>query len=83
MLLILQREHPCLKAEDFILGQDDEEDDESFQTRFFQDDKELKEMLLEEAVESVFTLGKVLQDQFAHEFNPFYVELIKYTVTPV
>jgi hypothetical protein len=68
-LMVLQREHPC---------QRDEDDDEPPQ-----DDEEVAEIetvLLDAAVDVVIALAKVLTDQFAHAFDPFYRRLIHYTV---
>jgi importin-4 len=68
-LLILQREHPCQK----------EADDDDFPTEE-EDIAEIEGVLLDAAVDMVIALAKVLKDQFAPEFGPFYRRLIKSTV---
>jgi len=68
-LLILQREHPCQK----------EVDDDDFPTEE-EDIAEIEGVLLDAAVDMVIALAKVLKDQFAPEFGPFYRRLIKSTV---
>jgi hypothetical protein len=68
-LLVLQREHPCQR----------EHDDEDYPTE--EDDiAEIESVLLDSAVDIVIALAKVLKDQFAPEFNPFYQRLVKSTV---
>lgn len=68
-LLVLQREHPCQR----------EQDDDDFPTEE-EDIAEIEGVLLDAAVDMVIALAKVLKEQFAPEFDPFYRRLIKSTV---
>ncbi len=76
VLLILQREHPC-QGEDLIGDEteDDEEEEEKGTPR-----GEIDAVLFDSAVDAVIALAKVLKEQFVPEFNPFYLELVKFTV---
>jgi len=56
--------------------EDDEEDPEP-------DNEELAEIetvLLDSAVDIVIAFSRVLKEQFAPEFDPFYIRLMKYIV---
>ena len=68
-LMVLQREH---------LSQRDDDDEEPPQED--EDMAEIESVLLDAAVDVVIALAKVLTDQFALEFGPFYRRLIHYTV---
>jgi hypothetical protein len=65
-LLVLQREHPCQRE----LDDDDLPAEE-------EDIAEIESVLIDASVDIVIALAKVLQDQFASEFGPFYARLIK------
>ena len=68
-LLVLQREHPSQREDDDEAPPPDDEDI-----------AQIEELLLDAAVDIVIALSKVLKDQFAPEFGPFYRRLIKFTV---
>lgn len=67
--MVLQREHTCQKDDD---NDEPRQDDE--------DMAEIESVLLDAAVDVVIALAKVLTDQFAHAFDPFYRRLIHYSV---
>jgi importin-4 len=69
-LLVLQREHPCQRDDDGEENPPPEDEDIA----------EIEGVLLDAAVDVVIALAKVLKDQFAQEFDPFYRRLIKYSV---
>ena len=69
-LLVLQREHPCQHEGDEDEGPPTEDEDIA----------EVEGVLLDAAVDVVIALAKVLRDQFASEFDPFYQRLTKYAV---
>jgi hypothetical protein len=69
-LIVLQREHPCQV----------EEDDEDTPTPDDEELAEIETVLLDSAVDVVIALSRVLKEQFAPEFDPFYYGLMKYTV---
>jgi importin-4 len=68
-LLVLQREHPSQREDD-----DEENPPEE------EDIAEIEGALLDAAADMVTALAKVLKEQFAPEFDPFYRRLLKYTV---
>ena len=69
-LLVLQREHPCQH----------EEDDEDEPRPDDEDIAEIEGVLLDAAVDVVIALSRTLTQQFAPEFDPFYLRLLKSTV---
>ena len=71
-LLVLQREHPCQVDEDAFDDLPNTEDDEI---------AEIEGVLLDAAVDVVIALAKVLEDQFAAELDPFYMRLLKFSVS--
>jgi importin-4 len=70
-LLVLQREHPCQH----------EDDDEENHPSEDGDIAEIEGVLLDAAVDVVVSLARVLKEQFASEFDPFYQRLNKYAVS--
>lgn len=66
----MSREHPCQVEEDEDEVPSTEDDDIA----------EVEGLLIEAAVDVVIAMGKVLKEQFAPEFGPFYRRLVKSTV---
>ena len=71
-LLVLSREHPSQV----------EDDDEEPPSTEDDDIAEVEGLLIEAAVDVVIAMAKVLREQFAPEFGPFYRRLVKSTVCP-
>jgi hypothetical protein len=68
----LSREHPSQV----------EDDDEEPPSTEDDDIAEVEGLLIEAAVDVVIAMAKVLREQFAPEFGPFYRRLVKSTVCP-
>ena len=76
VLLVLQREHPC-QTEDLLDTNEPEDDEEEGKSL---PNGEIDSVLFDSAVDAIIALAKVLKEQFVPEFNPFYIELKKFTV---
>jgi hypothetical protein len=79
VLLVLQREHPC-QAEDQLDTNEPDDDDEEEEEGKGPPNGEIDSVLFDSAVDALIALAKVLKEQFVPEFNPFYIELQKFTV---